>query len=106
MNITGIQGLNAYTANAQMADTAPVQNNNKEATAATDINKENAQTLQEAFQVEITPQALTLQSQKQQDLAQEEQNQQPTLQNFKDGQMDQSMNQPQVLRGGQVNIIA
>ncbi len=106
MNIAGIQGLNAYTANAQMADTAPVRNNNREATPATDINKENPRTRQEAFQVEITPQALTLQAQKQLDLAQEEQNQQSTLKSFKDDQMDQSMNQPQVLRGGQVNIIA
>jgi hypothetical protein len=102
MNITGIQGMNAYTANAQMADTASVQNNNKEATATPPINKESSQALQEAFQVEITPQALTLQAQKKQDPAQEELNQQPTLQNLQNQQMDQR----QTRQGSQLDIIA
>jgi len=105
MNITSIQGMNAYTANTQMAETASVQNDNKEASAPPN-NKESTQTRQEAFQVEITPQALTLQAQKQQELAKEEQDQQSTLQSFKDKQMDQSMNPPQVLPGGQLNIVA
>ena len=71
MDINSIQTLNAYTANAQMADTATVQNNNKETTAVA-AGKESTQTLQEAFQVDITPQALTLQAQNKQDMAQEE----------------------------------
>lgn len=102
MNISSIQGMNAYTANAQMAETAPVQNNTKEATAPAADNEKSTQTPQEAFQVEITPQALTLQTQKQQDSPQEELNQQPTLQNLKTQQMDQ----PQVQQGSQLDVFA
>ncbi|WP_321416113.1 hypothetical protein [uncultured Desulfobacter sp.] len=72
MNIYNIQGMNAYTANAPMAEKAPVQNNNKQATD-TELNQENTQTLQQAFQVEITQQAMTLQAQKKEDLAEKDQ---------------------------------
>ena len=104
MEINRIQTMKAYAANSQMAETATVQNTNKEATTAV-TDKQSTQTLQEAFQVEITPQALTLQAQKDQEMAQEEQEmypqlnlqsiasqemetQQPTLQNFKTQQME------------------
>ena len=72
MDINSIQGINAYTANTLMSDTGSVQNNNKEVTGVEPI-KENTQTLQEAFQVEITQQALTLQAQNTDDLAKEDQ---------------------------------
>ena len=74
MNITSIQGMNAYTANTLMSDTASVQNNNKEATDVDPI-KESTQPPQEAFQVEITQQALTLQAQNTKDLVNEDQEQ-------------------------------
>nr|WP_321395628.1 hypothetical protein [uncultured Desulfobacter sp.] len=103
MDINNIQRMNAYTANAQMTNTASVLNNNKEATAAV-TDGESTQTLQEAFQVEITPEALTLQSQRKQDTAQKEQEMNPQLtpQSFKTQQMDQL----QTKQGSQLNIVA
>nr|WP_319493340.1 hypothetical protein [uncultured Desulfobacter sp.] len=103
MEINRIQTMKAYAANSQMAETVTVRNTNKEATGVV-TDKQSTQTLQEAFQVDITPQALTLQAQREQEMPQEEQemetqlnllnikNQemetQPTLQNFKTQQME------------------
>nr|WP_320193309.1 hypothetical protein [uncultured Desulfobacter sp.] len=76
MNIYSIQGMNAYTANTQMADTASVQNTNKQATETdTELTPQSTQTLQQAFQVEITQEAMTLQSQKEENLAEKDQKQ-------------------------------
>lgn len=96
MNINSIQGMNAYTANVLKADTASVQNNNKEATGV-EPNKERTQTVQEAFQVDITQQALALQAENTEDLAKEDQKQQITQQ-IQQTQQTQS--------GSQVDIIA
>lgn len=101
MDISNIQGMNAYATNAQTAYTASVQNDKMEATA-TAPGKESTPTRQEAFQVEITPQALTLQAQKQQDSTEKELTQQPTLQNLKDEQMYQLQNR----QGSRLDIIA
>lgn len=58
MDIKNIQGMNAYTANTLTAD---VQNNlNEKQDVKT--NTESTQTTQEAFQVNITQQALELQA--------------------------------------------
>ncbi|WP_289020604.1 hypothetical protein [Desulfobacter postgatei] len=61
MDIKSIQGMNAYTANTLTTDTADVQNNLKEKQDVK-TNTENTQTTQEAFQVNITQQALELQA--------------------------------------------
>ena len=74
MDINSIQGMSAYAANAQVAKTASVQNNNKEVTNA-ELYKEGTQTLQEAFQVDITQEALALQTENPEDLAQKSQEQ-------------------------------
>lgn len=87
MNINGIQGTNAYTANALMADTTSVQNNNKEATGVEPV-KESSQTRQEAFQVEITQQALRLQAESTKDLAPKNPNQQLSQQGRQGSQID------------------
>lgn len=79
MDINSIQGMNAYTANALMADTTSVRNNNKEATGV-ELNKASSQPIQEAFQVDITPEALALQSENTDAFAKEEQEQTQTMQ--------------------------
>nr|WP_320014530.1 hypothetical protein [uncultured Desulfobacter sp.] len=98
MNINNIQGMNAYTANVLMADTVSVQNNNKEATGV-EPNEESIQPVQEAFQVDITQEALALQAKNTEDLANEDQEQQLTQQS----QQPQSF---QGLPGSQLDIIA
>jgi len=77
MNINGIQGMNAYTANVLMADTVSIRNTNKEATGV-EPNKESIQPVQEAFQVDITQEALALQAKNTEDQEQQitQQNQQ------------------------------
>jgi len=75
MDINSIQGMNAYTANVLMTDTASVQNNNKEATGV-EPNKESTQPVQEAFQVDITQEALALQTKNTENPAEEDQKQQ------------------------------
>lgn len=79
MDMNSIQGINAYKANVRMADTASVQNNNKEVTGV-EPNKESTQTVQKAFQVDITQEALALQAENTEDLAKEDQEQQITQQ--------------------------
>lgn len=74
MDINSIQGMSAYAANALMAKTASVQSNNKEVTNA-ELYKEGTQTVQEAFQVDITQEALALQAENPEDLAQKDQEQ-------------------------------
>lgn len=74
MDINSIQGLNAYTANSLTTETASTRNTNKEAAGA-EPDREKTQPHQEAFQVEITEQAMTLQTQNKQALAKEEQDQ-------------------------------
>ena len=101
MDINSIQGMNAYTANVPMADTASVRNNNKEATGI-EPNKESTQPVQEAFQVDITQEALALQAENTDDLAKEDQEQQITQQN----QQIQQAQSFQARQGGQLDIIA
>ncbi|MGD9824398.1 hypothetical protein [Desulfobacter sp.] len=95
MNINSIQGMNAYTANALMADTTSVQNNTKEATSV-DLNKASSQPVQEAFKVDITPEALALQSENTEALAEEAQDQLQTMQT----------QQPQGRQGILLDVIA
>lgn len=101
MNINSVQGMNAYTANALMADTASVQNNNKDATNV-ELDKEPIQPVQEAFQVNITQEALALQAENAEDLAREDQEQQLTQQIQQAQLPQQFQGQP----GGQLDIIA
>ncbi len=98
MDINSIQGMNAYTANVLMADTVSVQNNNKEATGV-EPNKERTQTVQKAFQVDITQEALALQTENTEDLAKEDQEQQIT-------QQIQQTQPIQGRQGSQLDIIA
>lgn len=98
MDMNSIQGINAYKANVRMADTASVRNNNKEATGV-EPNKENTQTVQKAFQVDITQEALALQTENTEDLAKENQEQQITQQI----QQTQSFQNRQ---GSQLDIVA
>ena len=74
MDIKSIQGMNAYTTNALTADTTAVQNNIKE-TQDVKTNTESTQTNQEAFQVNITQQALALQAENTADPAKQNQEQ-------------------------------
>ncbi len=73
MNINNIQGMNAYKANLLMADTASVQNKNKE--TGVEPNKESTQPVQKAFQIDITQEALALQAKSTENLAEEDQEQ-------------------------------
>lgn len=98
MDMNSIHGMNAYTANVPMADTASVRNNNKEATSI-EPAKESTQPVQEAFQVNITQEALALQTQNTEDLAKKDQEQQVAQQN----QQDQSF---QGRQSNQLDIIA
>ena len=70
MGIQNIQGMNAYTANALITDTASVQNSPKEKTDV-ETNMERTPATQEAFQVNITQQALALQAENTEDMAKE-----------------------------------
>ena len=80
MDMNIIQGMDAYTANVLMADTVSVQNNITEVTGV-EPNKESTQPVQEAFQVDITREALALQAENTEDPAIENQEQQITQQN-------------------------
>lgn len=73
MDIKSFQTMNAYTANALFADTASVQNSPKE-TPDVEPNAGRPQTVQEAFQVNITQQALALQTENTADLSQKTRN--------------------------------
>jgi len=95
MNINSIQGMNAYTSNALMASSTSARNNNTETTGV-DLNKASIQPIQEAFQVNITPEALALQSKNTESLANEAQEQTQTLQ----------AQQPQSRQGIQLDVIA
>lgn len=101
MNINSIQGMNAYTSNALTADTTSVQSNNKESTGL-QADKDSSQTLQEAFQVDITQQALALQAENTEDLADEDLAQQLAQQ----AQQAQQNGQSQGRQGGQLDIVA
>ncbi|WP_020590138.1 hypothetical protein [Desulfobacter curvatus] len=102
MDINNIQGMNAYKANTLMADTASVRNdNNKEATG-TEPNGESTRTLQEAVQVEITQQAMTLQAERKKDLVKEEQDQQLTQQGPQNGPIAQYQGQ----QGSWIDVVA
>ena len=57
MDINSIQGANAYAASRPPVDTTVVQNQNQQA-STTALNQDTAQPLQEAFEVNITPEAL------------------------------------------------
>ncbi|MCG8550411.1 MAG: hypothetical protein MI799_08420 [Desulfobacterales bacterium] len=103
MNIHSIQGMNAYTDNMQVAGTASVRNNNKEETGA-QTYQENTQPLQQAFQVEITQQAMTLQAQSKENPAEEDDlDQLPAHQN----QITQQTGQSRLIQQGSLlDIIA
>ena len=100
MDINSIQGMNTYTANLRMADTGSVQNNNKEVTG--EPNKESPQPVQEAFKVDITPEALALQAENTEDLDTEDLEQQIARQT-QQAQQTQSF---QGRQGSQLDIIA
>ncbi|NDY73003.1 hypothetical protein DO021_16410 [Desulfobacter hydrogenophilus] len=100
MNIDSIQGMNAYTANALMTNTASEQNNYKEATGVEPIEK-SPQASQEAFQVEITQQALTLQAQNTEDPVKKDQEQ--TAEQIRQTPQTQSLPGRQ---GSQLDVIA
>jgi hypothetical protein len=62
MDISNIQGFSAYTANKSATppvDNTLAQNQNKDA-AQTTLNQESAQAAQQAFEVNITPEARDL----------------------------------------------
>ena len=62
MDISNVQGFNAYTANKPATppvDNALLQNQNREA-AQTDLTQENIQAAQQAFEVDITREARDL----------------------------------------------
>jgi len=62
MEISNIQGLNAYTAKnsaTSPVDNTMLQNQNREA-AQTNLNQENIQAVQQAFEVNITREARDL----------------------------------------------
>lgn len=107
MNINNIQGMNAYTANARMSDTASVQNGYKQ-TTGTELNEGNTQTLQQAFQVEITQEAMTLQTQRQEDMAEKDQVQLLAKQNSQALQTSQIQQTGpfQNRQGAQIDVIA
>ncbi len=95
MDINSIQGMNVYTANALMANTTSVRNNTKEATSI-ELNTASSQPVQEAFKVDITPEALALQSENTEALAKEEQEQPQAMQTH----------QPQGRQGILLDVIA
>ncbi|NWH04347.1 hypothetical protein [Desulfobacter latus] len=101
MDINSIQGMKAYTTNVRLTDTASVQTNNKEATSV-EPNKEITQSVQEAFKVEITPEALALQAENTENPDKENQDQQIARQ-IQQTQQNQSF---QGRQGGQLDIIA
>jgi len=74
MDIKSIQGMNAYTTNALTAGTTAVPNNIKEKPDVK-TNTESTQTNQDAFQVNITQQALALQAENTADPAKQNQEQ-------------------------------
>jgi len=95
MDINNIQGMNAYTAGARMADTASVRNINKDATEI-EPDKASPRITQEAFQVDITREALALQTENTEAPAKENREQQLPVQT----------QQPQVRQGIQLDVIA
>lgn len=101
MDMNIIQGMDAYTANVLMADTVSVQNNIKEVTGV-EPNKESTQPVQEAFQVDITREALALQAENTEDPAIENQEQQITQQN----QQNQQNQHFQDRQGSRLDTIA
>lgn len=73
MDINTIQGMNVYTANALKSDTTLARKNE---ISDLELNKDSAKTVPEAFQVNITQEALALQTGKTEDFASEDQKQQ------------------------------
>ncbi|WP_321493528.1 hypothetical protein [uncultured Desulfobacter sp.] len=73
MDINAIQGMNVYTANALKSDTTLARKNE---ISDLELNKESAKTVPEAFQVNITQEAIALQTGKTEDFASEDQKQQ------------------------------
>ncbi|HCY84500.1 MAG TPA: hypothetical protein DHV36_05130 [Desulfobacteraceae bacterium] len=61
MDINSVQGLNAYTSTRPTAEDNLVQNQNQEAAQA-DLNRENAQVVQEAFEVSLSSEGLAQQT--------------------------------------------
>lgn len=98
MNINNIQGINAYTANTLMTDTGSVQKNTGETTGV-EPNKDSIQPRQEAFQVEITQQALALQAENTESTSEEGQVQMQA-------QTAQQTGQPQGVPGRLIDIVA
>ena len=98
MDINNIQGMNAYTAYSVSADTTSVRNNNTQAVGA-EFNKQTAPADQEAFQVNITQEALSLQTENTEEPAQEDMKQQLT-------QQVQQTQQFQGQQGSQLDIFA
>ena len=96
MDINSIQGANAYAANRPPADTTLVENQNQEA-VATDLNQENTQAVQEAFQVNLTQEALDRQAADSEEAAAVEENTQAEqVQAQSQNQPAQGQGQPQV----------